>query len=479
MDVFGSRGSVRSCGSDRRGGRARARVVRDALGRALNARRARYRRLLTLALLVAGFWGSADPARAQAPVPAGDAANPGTNLRHELPPPKVSVITFGPGDETFSKFGHDAILLSDPRLPPQQRELVFNYGTFRFDSPWLILDFLKGKLSYWLSVSTLQQTLAVYRRANRSVAVQELSLSPEAVRALSAFLYENVKPENAYYRYDYYRDNCATRIRDVVDRFVGGRLAAASRGRAPLTYREHTRRLTVGAPLLFFGLDLAMGPLIDQPVSEWEEMFLPARVAAKLDQISDDHGAPLVRNRYLLFEAKRPPESGVAPSYRWGWLALGLSFGAALYALGRWGGRAPRIAQAFGISVFSVLAGLLGSALLVLWLLTDHDVTYWNQNVLLCPIWALAIPVLAFDFARQTPRHSRLMMKLVAASVASALLALLLLLSPLRQSTGPAVSFFLPVWLGLGLGVWERQGRPALGFLPGAVRGRADPPPVV
>jgi hypothetical protein len=421
-------------------------------------------------LLVVGLLASAPSAPAQALL-----APPG------LVPtaaPKVSVITFGPGDETFSKFGHDAILISDPRQPPQQRELVFNYGTFRFDSPWLILDFLKGKLSYWLSVSTLQQTLAVYRRANRSVSVQELSMPPDSARALAAFLYENVKPENAYYRYDYYRDNCATRIRDVVDRFNGGRVAAASRGPALLTYRDHTRRLTVGSPILFFALDLAMGPLIDQPVSEWEEMFLPARVAAKLDQVTDEQGAPLVRNRYVLFEAKRSPESQLAPSYRWGWLALGLSLGAALYALGRWGGRTARVAQALGISLFGILAGLLGSALLVLWLLTDHDVTYWNQNVLLCPIWALCLPVLAFDFARQTPRRPRLMMTLVAACAASALLALLLLLSPLRQSTGPAVSFFLPIWLGLGLGVWERQGRPALDFLPRPARSRPAPPPV-
>lgn len=375
------------------------------------------------------------------------------------------MITFGPGDETFSKFGHDAILLSDPRQPPQRRELVFNYGTFRFDSPWLILDFLKGKLSYWLSVSTLQQTLAVYRRANRSVSVQELSMTPEAARALSAFLYDNVKPENAYYRYDYYRDNCATRIRDVIDRFTGGRLAAASHGPAALTYRQHTRRLTVGAPFLFFGLDLAMGPLIDQPVTEWDEMFLPSRVAAKLEHVTDASGAPLVREHYTLFDAARPAEAMGVPGFRWGWLALGAALGAAFYLLGRLPGAGGRAVQALGISALGLLAGLLGAALLVLWFLTDHDVTYWNQNVLLCPIWALALPVLAFDLARQKPRRPRLMMKLAGLCVAGALLSFLLLLSPLRQSTGPAVSLFLPIWLGLGLGVWERLGRPAPGSL--------------
>jgi hypothetical protein len=419
---------------------------------------------LALCLLAALLLGRVTPARAQAP------ADPLV--------PKVSVITFGPGDETFSKFGHDAILLSDPRQPPQRRELVFNYGTFRFDSPWLILDFLKGKLSYWLSVSTLQQTLGVYRRANRSVSVQELSLSPEAARALSAFLYDNVKPENAYYRYDYYRDNCATRIRDVIDRFTGGRLAAASRGPAALTYREHTRRLTLGAPLLFFGLDLAMGPLIDQPVTEWDEMFLPSRVAAKLEQLTDADGAPLVREHYTLFEADRPPEASEAPGFRWGWLVLGAALGAALYLLGRIPGAAGRALQALGVSAAGLLTGLLGAALLVLWLLTDHDVTYWNQNVLLCPIWALALPVLAFDLARQQPRRPRLMMNLVSACVASALLSFVLLLSPLRQSTGPAVSLFLPLWLGVGLGVWERLGRPALRFSSRAPSGVTDPAPV-
>jgi hypothetical protein len=396
-----------------------------------------------------------------------------------LPAPKISVITFGPGDETFSKFGHDALLVVDPRQPPERRELVFNYGTFRFDSPWLILDFLKGKLSYWLSAGTLSQTLAVYRRANRSVSVQELALPPEAARALTAFLYENVRPENAYYRYDYYRDNCATRIRDVLDRFLGGRLSAASHGPAHLTYREHTRRLTVAAPFLYLGLDLAMGPLIDQPVTEWDEMFLPARVAMKLDQLSDASGAPVVRRRYSLFEAQRPPEAQEAPGFRWGWLALGACLGVALYLLGRARGTAVRVAQALGLAVVGLLAGLLGSALLVLWFLTDHDVTYWNQNVLLVPMWALALPVLAFDLGRSRPRWPRLMMASMGLSLGTALLAFLLLLSPLRQSTGPAVSLFLPIWLGAALGVWERLGRPAWSFLARtAASGSADPPPV-
>jgi hypothetical protein len=389
--------------------------------------------------------------------------------------PTISVLTFGPGDETFSKFGHDAIWVRDPRQPPGKRDLVFNYGTFRFDSPWLIMDFLKGKLSYWLSVGSLERTLAAYRAANRSVSVQELALSPEQALAMTAFLHKNARPEEAYYRYDYYRDNCATRIRDVLDRHLDGKLAAASRGPANFTYREHTRRLTVDSPFLFFGLDLAMGPLIDRPITEWEQMFLPAHVAAKLANVTDAQGVPVVRESRTLFQAQREPIPDQALGFRWGWLAIGAALGTVLYALSRGRRRWCEVTLAALLGGLGGLVGVLGAMLLTLWLLTDHDVTYWNQNVLLCPIWALALPVLAIDFARATPRRSGLMMRLVGAAGLAAIVALLLrLLVPGNQSTDPALSVFFPLWLGAAAGVWERCGRPLPPFLALRTKARAS-----
>lgn len=375
--------------------------------------------------------------------------------------PSVSVLTFGPGDQTFSKFGHDALWVHDPRQPPRRRDLVYNYGTFRFDSPWLIADFLKGRLDYWLSVSTLERTLATYRAANRSVSAQELAIGPEQFQALTAFLRENAKPENASYRYDYYRDNCATRIRDVIDRHLDGAMRSAAGGPAQLTYRDHTRRLTVDSPLLFFALDLALGPLIDEPITEWEEMFLPARVEAKLDQLKAPSGEPLVRRRTMLFEASRQPPLEAAPGFRWGWLVLGMAFGGGLLGLGRSEQRWARASVALGSSLLSLVAGVLGLLLLVLWLLTDHEVTHWNQNVLLCPVWALAVPFLAVDLVRASPRRSKWLLRLVAAAAASALLALLLRLAlPDGQQTGPALSLFVPAWLGACAALWMRVGRP-------------------
>ena len=90
-------------------------------------------------------------------------------------------MTMGPGDHPFFRFGHNAIWIRDTAA---RTDRVYNFGTFRFDSPRLILDFLGGRLNYWLSVSPLTRVIADYTRENRSVAVQELKLSPEKKAAL-------------------------------------------------------------------------------------------------------------------------------------------------------------------------------------------------------------------------------------------------------------------------------------------------------
>src|SRR5580698_8507072 len=119
-------------------------------------------------------------------------------------PLAIYVMTFGPGDHPFFKFGHDAIWIHD-RAAGSDR--VYNFGTFTFDSPRLILDFLHGRMTYWLSVSSLFATREIYQRENRSIFVQELALPPEVKRTLRARLDDNARPDKRAYKYDYFRDN--------------------------------------------------------------------------------------------------------------------------------------------------------------------------------------------------------------------------------------------------------------------------------
>src|SRR4051812_48203968 len=54
----------------------------------------------------------------------------------------ISLLTMGPGEHPFTKFGHSALWVHDAA---KQRDEVYNYGTFAFDSPTLVLDSVAGK----------------------------------------------------------------------------------------------------------------------------------------------------------------------------------------------------------------------------------------------------------------------------------------------------------------------------------------------
>src|SRR5664279_3689536 len=49
----------------------------------------------------------------------------------------ISLLTMGPGEHPFTKFGHSAIWVHDART---NHDEVYNFGTFAFDSPTLLLD---------------------------------------------------------------------------------------------------------------------------------------------------------------------------------------------------------------------------------------------------------------------------------------------------------------------------------------------------
>src|SRR6185436_13979893 len=144
----------------------------------------------------------------------------GARAEAQQPPARVSVLTMGPGDHPFTRFGHNAILLEWA----DGRNAVYNFGTFEFDGVKGAEDFMAGRFRYWLSVGSLDRTVAAYHAERRSLTAQELALSRAERERLAAALADNALPEHRYYDYDYYRDNCSTRVRDVIDRLLDGQL---------------------------------------------------------------------------------------------------------------------------------------------------------------------------------------------------------------------------------------------------------------
>jgi hypothetical protein len=371
------------------------------------------------------------PVAAQAP-PAGD-------------PLTVSVVTMGPGDHPFLKFGHDAIWIRDAEA---RTDKVYNFGTFRFDSPRLIVDFLKGRLSYWLSVSSLRSMLAEYQHENRDISVQELRLAPEAKKLLQARLDENARPENRAYKYDYFLDNCSTRVRDALEPVLGTpAFRDVARAPARMTLRQHALRMTADPLWFYVALDMVLGPEVDRPIDRWTEMFLPAELARGLDATPD-----LVVSSRELFKAKRQPPREAPPAWAKWFLLAGVLVGLGFLALG-WGGSRTAWARVpFGalLAVWGLLVGFIGCFFVYAWVFTDHVVAHRNQNILLCAPWAIALVVFGVGVAMG--RHGAIRKALVVAglaSVATVLACLLHLGIGRSQANGTLIAYFLPAWAGV------------------------------
>jgi len=397
---------------------------------------------------------------------ASEAEEPGSELT-------ISLLTFGPGDHPFYKFGHDALLVHQARAGRDAhdargpRDDVYNYGTFDYRSPTLISDFLKGRLRYWLSVQSLAATVAHYRAENRSILAQELALTPQQRRALADRLAHDALPANRYYRYDYYRDNCSTRVRDAIDAAVGGRLRAASAGPASLTFRGHTERLTADDVPVYLGLDVAMGDAIDQPITQWEEMFLPSMVEERVRHVTNlgsvgsvsastpAGDVPLVARETLLLDPHRPPLRESPP--RWG-VRMGLigsALGVALAALGH-AARSSRLARVgfgLGLAVLGLAAGLLGCIFVFFWLATDHSVAHHNENILQCFPLGLTLAVFAVGVAWGSEGAKRAVAAIAAVLAVCSITGLALKALPwFDQVNGPLVALLLPVWTGAAVG---------------------------
>jgi hypothetical protein len=377
---------------------------------------------------------------------SGVEANPGDPLTVEL-------LTMGPGDHPFFKFGHNALRIRDEI---SGSDIVYNFGTFSFDSPTLIRDFFQGRLVYWLSKQSMALTLDHYHQENRTVMAQRLALSPEAKRRLRATLDENARPQNRAYKYDYFFDNCSTRLRDVLDRITGGRLHMATQTPARQTLRAHALRVTADDLLEYLVLALALGPAVDRSESRWAEAYLPAVLAEMVREVTIPWPArrwrPLVESEQRLLAAERVEPSSRRPAWRQRFLLCGIMTGLGVFVFAWLGERRRSALVMLGVMLVlgGLLVGLLGCALGALWLFTDHAATHDNQNLLLVSPLALVLPWVGIRLLKRGAVALRSLRVPAVLLAVSAILALLIKALPVPwQDNEQLIAYWLPTWLGL------------------------------
>jgi Domain of unknown function (DUF4105) len=371
----------------------------------------------------------------------------------------IYLMTFGPGEEIWERFGHNGIGVRDAIAGTDS---VFDYGRFSFTEKGFLLHFMQGRMYYWMGGTDAQWYASAYQRMHRSVWIQELNLTPAQRLEVRDFLRWNEQPENIRYRYDYYLDNCSTRVRDVIDRVLGGTIRRQTDTLATgTTFRFHTQRLTTADVPMYTALMTAMGHPIDQPISAWEEMFLPLSVRKYVRTVKvrgpDGSEIPLVRAEHTVYENNEIETREAPPAWLPWYLLIGVILGGVALALARMGATRGWARLSFVTlgTFWYLLMGLGGAILLALWGLTDHAVTYRNENVLQLNLLALPLGFLIPASVRKGGRRALLAHRLAVVIAGLSIAGLAIKLLPwFYQVNLQVIALVLPVYLGLAAGLF-------------------------
>jgi len=393
---------------------------------------------------------------------------------------RVSIVTMGPGDAGWEKFGHIALRIQDPQgvLPqyPEARDVMFNWGIFDFEQKNFYLNFLQGRMIYMTAAEDGPRSLQSYRESGRAVYEQVLHLTGAQKIELERRCLVATAEENKNYRYDYYRDNCSTRVRDILDDTLRGQIKQQTESKpSGVTLRWHTRRLLTDDLPLYVALQAELGHPVDQPISQWQEMFLPAKLRERLRELMvtqpDGSKAPLLESEQVVSAGDKPPEALAPPRSVPYALLSGILLGGAFVGLTVLIVRKKRFART-GLIVLGLgwllLVGIGGAISAWAWIGTDHFVAKYNENLL--QVTPLAL-ILAFLLPKASGGGKR------AAFIASAIIAglsvlgLSLKVTPFFfQVNGDMIALCLPVHLALCWSLWR------LSKLPPHIKAIKEPP---
>lgn len=296
---------------------------------------------------------------------------------------EVSVLTFGPGSSLNDAFGHNAFRIKDKS---RGIDVVYGYGEYDFDAPNFYLKFARGKLNYLISRHNFSDIYYHYSSYNRSINEQVLNLLPEEKQKLFNFLENNYKPENRKYLYDFFYDNCATRIRDVANNVTGNNIqfdlpANFEQKTFRQLIHEHLNRNTWGS----LGIDIALGSVIDKNATAKDYMFLPKYIHSFFEVAKIGTDKKLVKSTSILFE-KRVTKS--TSNFLFSPLAILGVFALLILYITYRDYKNNKRSNWLDVSLFSI-TGIIGVLLLLLWFATDHSATAQNYNVL----WAVPLNI--------------------------------------------------------------------------------------
>jgi len=297
---------------------------------------------------------------------------------------EISILTIGPGSSLNDSFGHSAFRVRDHI---KGTDLVFNYGVYDFDTPNFYTKFAQGKLNYLIGVNYFQDFFEAYISQNRSIKEQVLNLSAPEKQKLFDYLLNNIKPENRAYLYDFFYDNCATKIKDVTKTALSNTVVFNEpKDFKPVSFRTLIQNNLNKNSWGSFGIDLALGSVIDKKATAVEYMFLPENIFRLFSNaIIKSRNEPLVKETRILhnqIETNSTNQFFMSPLFVFGVLGLLIFF------ITYKDFKSNKRSAWLDVTLFSI-TGIIGIVILLLWFATDHKATHQNYNLL----WAFVLNI--------------------------------------------------------------------------------------
>lgn len=305
-----------------------------------------------------------------------------------------SVVTCSPGDEAYSLFGHTGLRY---RNSDDGTDMVFSYGYFNFNAPNFVWRFILGETDYMVGAVPFNHFLREYEERGSSVVEQVLDLTAGQEAALYSALVDNCREGNRVYRYNYFYNNCTTRVRDQVYA-VAGDVAYSGTGAPVLTFREALAGMTSSHPWYAFGIDLLLGADVDESASRSALQFIPGFFMNDLDSAHVAGNALVKERRFLLNEQPRVHAGSNATPFNVSLLFLLFTMIVILCEI-----RNKRTYWGFDV-VIMLLQGLSGLLLLFMSLFSSHPAVGCNWLLLLLnPMALIIMPIMIYRAIKSKP----------------------------------------------------------------------------
>lgn len=292
----------------------------------------------------------------------------------------ISLLTYAPGAELYSIFGHSALRVKNNIT---HEDFVYNYGTFDFDEPNFYLKFLKGRLPYRLSRLPTNYAIKQLQKEGRTVTENELNLTFAEKQLLNKSLEINYLPENRSYNYDFFFDNCATRIAILIDSVAKNRYTINSEQYRPQSFKSLISPYLNNHRWAKFGIWIAMGNLGNKKAGFLHSTFLPDNLKIYLtNHFTKDNSRLLGQDHVLVSGTDFTPQSFFIPVYV---LCLLL---VVFIILAIHESRNQKRSKIADIIVFGFTFPL-SLILLFLSFISEHNIYDWNVNLL----WIIPFPI--------------------------------------------------------------------------------------